>query len=69
MISTWNGVHPHDQRLQSRDGRLDGFAEVVQRPFADTVDSLVGDHLGEEPVLPRIARDVSFDCRDSHDDH
>ena len=57
---------PENQRLQFVDGRLDGLGEVVQRSFADAVDAFVGDDLGEQPVLPGIARDVCFDGCDSH---
>ncbi len=54
-------VHPHDQGFQFMDGRFDGFAEVVQRAFADAVNTFIGQDLREQPVLPRITRDVRLD--------
>ena len=57
---------PIDQRLQFVDGGFDGLAEIVQRAFAHAVDAFVGRDFGEQPVLPRVARDVGIDGGDSH---
>ena len=48
------------------DGGLDGLGEVVHRPFADAVDAFVGGDLGEQPVLPGIAGNVSVNRGDLH---
>ena len=56
-------VHPDDERLQFVDGRFDGLGKVVQRALADSVNPFIRGDLGEQPVLPRIACDVSVDTR------
>src|SRR5437868_4203761 len=48
------------------DGALDCFGEEVARPLADAVQTLIRSHFREEPILPRITRDVGLDSRDFH---
>ena len=38
----------------------------IERAFTDSVKSFIGQDLGEEPVLPRIARNICIDACDSH---
>jgi hypothetical protein len=45
---------------------LQWSGEEVHGPFADAVESVIGDHLHEQPVFPGIAGDVSFDGDDFH---
>ena len=54
-------VHAEDQRFQLVDGGLHGLAEIIQRAFTNSMDAVAGSDLREQPVLPGIPRDVSFD--------
>ena len=59
-------VHPHDQRFELVDGGFNGAREVVERTFADAVNPFVRRNHGEQPVLPRIAGNVSIDGGNAH---
>ena len=57
---------PQNQRLQFMNRCFDGFGEVIERALSNAVCAFIGDHFGEEPVLPGVPCYVGFDCCDFH---
>jgi hypothetical protein len=47
-------------------GGLHRFPEIVEGAFTHAVEPFVGPDFGEEPILPGITGNESFDLADTH---
>ena len=59
-------VHSDEHRLEFVYGGLDCFCEGIDRALPDAGYAFVGVDFREEPVLPGVSGDKSFDLRDLH---
>ena len=59
-------VHAEDQRRELVNGGLDGFTEIVQRAFADSVNAFVSRNFCEKPILPGVPGNIGIDSSDAH---